>query len=89
MVTRSIQTGIRLASTVEDALEALRRIQQLRKSVEALRKQGMGPAATALERECNFNEACIKRSLGKQLTGRSRARNSARRRTRDSTGRFR
>lgn len=89
MVTRSIQTGVQLAQTVEDAVEALRRIQQLRKSVDTLRKQGMGQAATALEKECNFNEACIKRSLGKKLVGRSKARSNARKRSRGSGGRFR
>ena len=89
MVTRAIETGVKLAATVEAATEALKRIQALRKDVATLRKSGMGAAATALEKECNYNEARIKSSLGSTLQARGRNRRKARARSRDGSGKFR
>ncbi len=88
MVSQAITSAARLVERVKAAQDAIRAIQSLRKDVAVLRKSGMATAANALERECNFNEARIKRSLGRMLRGRGKARTSARNRSRTSGGRF-
>lgn len=88
MVTQAIASGAQLATTVTAAVQALKAVQGLRKEVETLRKNGMSSAASALERECNFNEKRIRNGLAKNLTNRAKARAASRKRSRNGNGRF-